>query len=92
MVSVLLMWGALSDEKSGLYFPVFVEHRQRRISQIRVAHCTLATAECSLGVPRSISVATQDTFAVISILAKSRKQFDILSKLQQNIFWNFHLS
>jgi hypothetical protein len=33
-VSVLLMWGALSDEKPGLYFSVFSGHRQRRISQI----------------------------------------------------------
>jgi hypothetical protein len=29
-VSGLLMLGALSDEKSGLYFSVFVVHRQRR--------------------------------------------------------------
>jgi hypothetical protein len=33
-VSVLLMWGALSDEKSDLYFSVFAGHYQRRISQI----------------------------------------------------------
>jgi hypothetical protein len=33
-VSGLLMWGALSDEKSGLYFSVFAEHRQRSLSQI----------------------------------------------------------
>jgi hypothetical protein len=33
-VSGLLMWGALSDEKSGLYFLVFAGHRQRRRSQI----------------------------------------------------------
>jgi hypothetical protein len=30
----LLMWGALSDEKSGLYFSVFAGHRQRSLSQI----------------------------------------------------------
>jgi hypothetical protein len=29
----LLMWGALSDEKSGLYFSVFAAHRQRSLSQ-----------------------------------------------------------
>jgi hypothetical protein len=33
-VSGLLMWGSLSDEKSGLYFSVFVGHRQRSLSQI----------------------------------------------------------
>jgi hypothetical protein len=32
--SGLLMWGALSDEKSGLYFSVFATHRQRSLSQI----------------------------------------------------------
>jgi hypothetical protein len=31
-----LMWGSLSDEKSGLYFSVFVGHRQRSLSQIWV--------------------------------------------------------
>jgi hypothetical protein len=30
------MWGALSDEKSGLYFLVFPGHRQRSLSQIWV--------------------------------------------------------
>jgi hypothetical protein len=35
-VSGLLMWGALSDEKSGLYFSVFSRHRQRSLSQIWV--------------------------------------------------------
>jgi hypothetical protein len=35
-VAGLLMWGALSDEKSGLYFSVFAGHRQRNLSQIRV--------------------------------------------------------
>jgi hypothetical protein len=33
-VSGLLMWGALSDEKSSLYFSVFAGHRQRSLSQI----------------------------------------------------------
>jgi hypothetical protein len=33
---VLLMWGALSDEKSGLYFSIFAGHRQRSLSQIWV--------------------------------------------------------
>jgi hypothetical protein len=33
-VSGLLMWGALSDEKSGLYFSVFAGHRQHSLSQI----------------------------------------------------------
>jgi hypothetical protein len=33
-LSGLLMWGALSDEKSGLYFSVFARHRQRNPSQI----------------------------------------------------------
>jgi large-conductance mechanosensitive channel len=33
-VSALLMRGALSDEKSGLYFSVFAGHRQRSRSQI----------------------------------------------------------
>jgi hypothetical protein len=28
------MWGALSDEKSGLYFSVFAGHRQRSLSQM----------------------------------------------------------
>jgi hypothetical protein len=32
--SGLLMWGALSDEKSGLYFSVYAGHRQRSPSQI----------------------------------------------------------
>jgi hypothetical protein len=35
-VSDLLMWGALSDEKSGLYFSVFACHSQRSLSQIWV--------------------------------------------------------
>jgi hypothetical protein len=35
-VSGLLMWSALSDEKSGLYFSVFAGHRQRSLSQIWV--------------------------------------------------------
>jgi hypothetical protein len=30
----LLMWGALSNEKSGLYFSVFAGYRQRSLSQI----------------------------------------------------------
>jgi hypothetical protein len=30
----LLMWGALSDEKSDLQFPVFAGHRQRSLSQV----------------------------------------------------------
>jgi hypothetical protein len=30
----LLMWGAISDEKSGLYFSVFAGHRQRSLSQL----------------------------------------------------------
>jgi hypothetical protein len=33
-VAVLLMWGALSDKKSGLYFSVFAGHRQRNLSQV----------------------------------------------------------
>jgi hypothetical protein len=33
-VSGLLMWDALSDEKSGLYFSVFAGHRQRSLPQI----------------------------------------------------------
>jgi hypothetical protein len=33
-VSGLLMWGVLSDEKSGLYFSVFAGHRRRSLSQI----------------------------------------------------------
>jgi hypothetical protein len=33
-VADLLMWGALSDEKSGLYFSVFTGHRQSSLSQI----------------------------------------------------------
>jgi hypothetical protein len=33
-VSGLLMWGALSDEKSGLILSVFTGHRQRSLSQI----------------------------------------------------------
>jgi hypothetical protein len=33
-VSGLLMWGALSDEKSGQYFSDFAGHRQRSLSQI----------------------------------------------------------
>jgi hypothetical protein len=33
-VSGLSMWDAFSDEKSGLYFPVFSGHRQRSLSQI----------------------------------------------------------
>jgi hypothetical protein len=32
-VSGLLMWGALTDEKSGLYFSVFAWHRQCSLSQ-----------------------------------------------------------
>jgi hypothetical protein len=35
-VSGLLMWGALSDEKSGLHFSVFAGYRQRSLSQICV--------------------------------------------------------
>jgi hypothetical protein len=35
-VSGLLMWGALSDEKSGLYFSVFAGHSQCSLSQILV--------------------------------------------------------
>jgi hypothetical protein len=35
-VSGLLMWGALSDEKSGLYFSVFAGHCQRSLSEIWV--------------------------------------------------------
>jgi hypothetical protein len=31
-VSGLLMWGALSDETSGLSFSVFSEHRQRSLT------------------------------------------------------------
>jgi hypothetical protein len=30
----LVMWGALSDEKSGLYFSVFAGHCQRSLSQV----------------------------------------------------------
>jgi hypothetical protein len=33
-VSGLLMWGTLSDEKSGLYFSIFAWHRQRSLSEI----------------------------------------------------------
>jgi hypothetical protein len=33
-VAGLLMWGTLSDEKSGLYFSAFAGHRQRSLSQI----------------------------------------------------------
>jgi hypothetical protein len=33
-VSGLLMWGALSDDKSSLYFSVFSGHRQRSLSHI----------------------------------------------------------
>jgi hypothetical protein len=32
----LLIWGALSDEKSGLYFSVLAGHRQCSVSQIWV--------------------------------------------------------
>jgi hypothetical protein len=35
-ISGLLMWSALSDEKSGLYFSVFAGHGQRSLSQIWV--------------------------------------------------------
>jgi hypothetical protein len=34
IVAGLLMWGALSDEKSGVYFSFFVGHRQRSLSQL----------------------------------------------------------
>jgi hypothetical protein len=34
LLSGLLMWGALSDEKSGQYFSVFGGHRQRSLPQI----------------------------------------------------------
>jgi hypothetical protein len=33
-ISGLLVWDALSDEKSGLHFSVFAEHRQRSLSQM----------------------------------------------------------
>jgi hypothetical protein len=33
-VTGLLMWGALSDKKSDLYFSIFAGHRQRSLSQI----------------------------------------------------------
>jgi hypothetical protein len=33
-VSGFFMWGALSDEKSGLYFSVFARHRQHSLSEI----------------------------------------------------------
>jgi hypothetical protein len=33
IISGLLMWGALSDEKSDLYYSVFASHRQRSLSQ-----------------------------------------------------------
>jgi hypothetical protein len=36
IVSGLLTWGALSDEKSGLYFSNFAGHRQRSLSQISI--------------------------------------------------------
>jgi hypothetical protein len=39
-VSGLLMWGTLSDEKSGLYFSVFAGYRQRSLSQICQSHGT----------------------------------------------------
>jgi hypothetical protein len=31
---VLLMWGTLTEEKSGLYFSAFAGHHQHKISQI----------------------------------------------------------
>jgi hypothetical protein len=34
MVSGLLMWGSLSEEKWRQYFSVFAGHRQRSLSQI----------------------------------------------------------
>jgi hypothetical protein len=30
----LLMWGAIFDEKSVLYFSVFARHRQRSLPQV----------------------------------------------------------
>jgi hypothetical protein len=42
-VSGLLMWDALSDEKSGLYFSVFAGHRQRSLSQISHSKCSACT-------------------------------------------------
>jgi hypothetical protein len=36
VVPGLLMWGALSDEKSGLYFSVFGGHRQRSLPHFQL--------------------------------------------------------
>jgi hypothetical protein len=61
-VAGLLMWGALSDERTGLSFTIATGPRQRSHSRVQVPHFTVSNSRLPFSSPPTIRRATVEVF------------------------------